>query len=82
MTRTQAIRHADYNLIVNTLRSFGYGTKENYGLKEPELAAATGLDEDRVYRAVQFAAKLGWLEINSNREVLVTAIPVATWDGK
>jgi hypothetical protein len=50
--KAQALR--DYYAICEALGRIG-------AMREPEIAAATGLDEDRVYRACKRAVRLGHL---------------------
>lgn len=54
MARSQAERQRvrDCNALVAAITDMG-------GLREPEIAAATGLDEDRVYAAAKEAERLG-----------------------
>lgn len=55
MSKTQATRYSHYVQVASTIQDFGCD------LKEPELAAATGLTEDQVYYACKMALKNGWL---------------------
>lgn len=40
-------------------------------MREPEIAAATGLDEDRVYRACKMQVKMGFLARRSDGEMSI-----------
>jgi hypothetical protein len=65
MGRTARKRLADYEAICRKLVELG-------GLREPELAAALGWEEDRVYAALREPLKLGWLTRRcDNREVMI-----------
>lgn len=55
MTNTEKTRYAHYVACATAILSF------RSDLKEYEMAAATGLTEDQVYRAVKMAVKYGWM---------------------
>lgn len=55
----------DYEKVCATLSRF------RTGLREPEIAAASGLCEDRVYRAVKWASRLGYLQVDAIGEVSI-----------
>lgn len=65
-TRTDIQRSNDYEAICGVIKAL------NGGLKEPELEAATGIDERRVMLAVRWARKLGYLEVNAIGEVVIS----------
>lgn len=67
MSRTEKQRLADFDAMFAALRAIG-------AMKEYELAAATGLSEDRIYRAAKHFVKLGRLVRRSDGELrLLTA---------
>jgi hypothetical protein len=61
MTKGRQSLH-DYYMIARTLGSMG-------PLREPEIAAATGIDEDRVYFACKVAVKLGHFARRADGEI-------------
>jgi hypothetical protein len=57
----------EYEAICEKLKELG-------GMREPELAAALGWEEDRVYGALAEPLKLGWLQRDpASREVRLAA---------
>lgn len=59
-SKTAQTRYNHYVMIASKIQSFGCD------MKEPELAAATGLTEDQVYHACKMALKNNWLVLQFN----------------
>ena len=66
------INITNYETCMDQIHAFdraGWG-----GLKEPELAALTGLAEDAVFDAMRMALKLGYLERNTAGELVAAEV--------
>jgi hypothetical protein len=70
VTRYRRKLLADYEAISLAIRDFD-------GMREPELAAALGWEEDRVYRALREPLKLGWLVRDPESREIRRAAPLA-----